>query len=415
MDVPEVRDSKIGLCGFRNIGNTCYMNSVIQLLIHSKNFVKFVLKIEDGKGQYEDFLQEATIDKIATLTRKRLNLTESERVSIDRSDIVEVIESSITKQLAEIVNTIINKGNSIITPISLKRSIDKKLSYFRGASQQDAHELLIQLLGCIEEETGIESEPEINNVPLYIKEYLQLLEQVKTLIKNTSDIEEKKAIISKFNEYRKQNKTMVNNYMGVVHMEKYFKKRYNPFIYQYMAFGINKIECLNCKNVNTNFEDISVLTLGVKSSLKECLDTFIQPEEVDDYKCCVCDSIQKAVKTTKLWRTPHLLFIHFKRFKMHGTGKILKDNTNISIPHNINLLNYCDESLYTENSLVPNYRLKGISNHHGGMGGGHYTADCACLINENVWYNFDDSRVSRYSNSNIDTSSAYILMYELQI
>ena len=96
MAIPEERDTKIGLCGFRNIGNTCYMASVIQLLIHSKNFVKFVLKIED-KAQYEEFLQEATIDKIATLTRKRLNLTDSDRVSIDRSDIVEIIESSITK------------------------------------------------------------------------------------------------------------------------------------------------------------------------------------------------------------------------------------------------------------------------------------------------------------------------------
>jgi len=415
MAIPEERDTKIGLCGFRNIGNTCYMNSVIQLLIHSKNFVKFVLRIEDGKGQYEDFLQEAIIDKIATITRKRLNLTESDRVSIDRSEIVEVIESSITKQLAEIVNTIINKGNSIIAPISLKRAIDKKLSYFRGSSQQDAHELLIQLLGSIEEETGIESEPEINNVPLYIKEYIKLLEQVKTLIKSTSDIEERKAVISKFNEYRKQNKTMVNNYMGVIHMERYFKKRHNPFIYQYMGFAINKVECLNCKNINTNFEDISVLTLGVKNSLKECLDSYIQPEDVDDYKCSICDSMQKAVKTTKLWRTPYILFIHFKRFKMHGNGRILKDNTNINIPHEINLLNYCDDSLYTENTIAPNYKLKGISNHHGGMGGGHYTADCACLVNEDVWYNFDDSRVSRYNNSNIDTSSAYILMYELQI
>ena len=415
MDIPEVRDTKIGLCGFRNIGNTCYMNSVIQLLIHSKNFVKFVLKIENEKGQYEDFLQEATIDKIATITRKRLNLSESERVSIDRSDIVEIIESSITKQLVEIVNTIINKGNSIIAPISLKRAIDKKLSYFRGTSQQDAHELLIQLLGSIEEETGIESEPEINNVPLYIKEYMQLLEQVKTLIKNTSDIEERKVVISKFNEYRKKNKTMINNYMGVIHMEKYFKKRYNPFIYQYMGFAINKIECVNCKNINTNFEDISVLTLGVKNSLKECLDNYIQPEEVEDYKCSICDSIQKAVKTTKLWRTPYILFIHFKRFKMHGNGRILKDNTNVNIPHEINLLNYCDDSLYTENTIAPNYKLRGISNHHGGMGGGHYTADCACLVNEDVWYNFDDSRVSKYNNSNIDTSSAYILMYELQI
>lgn len=415
MDISEVRDTKIGLCGFRNIGNTCYMNSIMQLLIHSKNLVKFLLKIENGKGQYEDFLQDASVDKIATIMRKRLNLTESDRVSIDRSDINEVIESSITKQLAEIINTIINKGNSVITPISLKRAIDKKLSYFRGASQQDAHELLIHLLSCIEEETGIESEPEINNVPLYIKEYLELLEQVKTLIKNTSNIEERKAVISKFNEYRKKNKTMINNYMGVIHMEKYFKKRYNPFIYQYMGFAINKIECVNCKNLNTNFEDISVLTLGVKNSLKECLDNYIQPEEVEDYKCSVCESMQKAIKTTKLWRTPYVLFIHLKRFKMHGTGRILKDNTNVNIPGEINLLEYCDDSLYTENTIAPTYKLRGISNHHGGMGGGHYTADCACLVNEDVWYNFDDSRVSKYSNSNIDTSSAYVLMYELQV
>ena len=48
------------------------------------------------------------------------------------------------------------------------------------------------------------------------------------------------------------------------------------------------------------------------------------------------------------------------------------------------------------------------------MGGGHYTADCKCIINEDVWYNFDDSNVSRYQNNNINMSSAYILMYELK-
>ena len=194
----NANDPKIGLCGFNNIGNTCYLNSIIQLLLHSKNFVKFVLKIEN-KGEYEDYLQEASIDKIANLTRKRLNLTADDRVSIDRNDINELVNTSITTQLSEIVNTIITKGNSIITPVSLKRAIDNKLHSFRGGSQQDAHELLIQLLSCIEEETGIESEPEINNVPIYIKEYLELLEQVKLSVKHNSDIEEKKSIISKFN------------------------------------------------------------------------------------------------------------------------------------------------------------------------------------------------------------------------
>ena len=36
-------DPKLGLCGFRNMGNTCYMNSILQLLIHSQTLVNFLL------------------------------------------------------------------------------------------------------------------------------------------------------------------------------------------------------------------------------------------------------------------------------------------------------------------------------------------------------------------------------------
>ena len=198
-------------------------------------------------------------------------------------------------------------------------------------------------------------------------------------------------------------------------MVSYFKNKYNPFIYQFMGFAINKFECKTCKNVNTNFENIPVLTLNVKNSLKECLDNYIDGEDIDEYNCEVCESKQQATKTSKIWRTPYVLLIHLKRFKIHGTGRILKDNTNVNIPHEINLIDYCDDSLFTDKTINPVYKLKGISNHHGGMGGGHYTADCVCLINENVWYNFDDSRVSKYNNNNIDMSSAYVLMYELEI
>lgn len=408
----NIMDAKIGLCGFRNIGNTCYMNSIIQLLLHSKNLVKFLLN-NDEKAEYEEYLNEAIIDNLANKERKRLCLDSSSRVTIDRKDIDNLTKTAIITQLSEIVNAIIKKGNSIITPVSLKKAIDIKLPSFRGMHQQDSHELLIQLLDCIVDETGIESEPEINNVPESINKYLSLLEQVKLMTKQTSNIEEKKSIISKFNEYRKENKLIINNYLGITYMLKYFKEKYNPFIYKFMGFAINKIECENCKNINTNFENISVLSLNIKSSLKECLDDFIEPEKINDYNCSICQSIQVASKTTKIWRNPYILFIHLKRFKVVGMGRILKDNTIVDIPHELNLTDYCDNSLYTEKSINPIYKLKGISNHHGGMGGGHYTADCQCLVNKDVWYNFDDSNVSRYQNKNINMNSAYVLMYEL--
>ena len=199
--------------GFQNIGNTCYMNSILQLLLHSKNLIKFLLN-NDEKAEYEEYLNDATIDNLAKKERKRLCLDESARVTIDRNDIDYLKKTAITTQLSEIVNAIVKKGNSIITPNSFKKAIDIKLQSFRGMHQQDAHELLIQLLDCIVDETGIESEPEINNVPESINKYLTLLEQVKLMTKQTSDIEEKKRIISKFNEYRKENKLVINNYLS---------------------------------------------------------------------------------------------------------------------------------------------------------------------------------------------------------
>lgn len=56
------------------------------------------------------------------------------------------------------------------------------------------------------------------------------------------------------------------------------------------------------------------------------------------------------------------------------------------------------------------YVLFGISNHYGGLGGGHYTA-YAKNWKDNQWYSFDDSSCSRTSPSRIITDAAYNLFY----
>lgn len=57
----------------------------------------------------------------------------------------------------------------------------------------------------------------------------------------------------------------------------------------------------------------------------------------------------------------------------------------------------------------PIYDLYAVSNHYGGLGGGHYTA---CAKNGEKWYDFNDSSVRSTSSSSIIGSGAYILFYK---
>nr|XP_006014127.1 PREDICTED: ubiquitin carboxyl-terminal hydrolase 4-like [Latimeria chalumnae] len=57
------------------------------------------------------------------------------------------------------------------------------------------------------------------------------------------------------------------------------------------------------------------------------------------------------------------------------------------------------------------YDLIAVSNHYGGMGGGHYTA-YAKNKSDGKWYYFDDSSVSLASEDQIVTKAAYVLFYQ---
>merc|ERR1712152_8236 len=102
-----------------------------------------------------------------------------------------------------------------------------------------------------------------------------------------------------------------------------------------------------------------------------------------------------------------VLVIHLKRFSYNRYWRD-KIDTVIDFP-----TKGLDMTQYVINSQhgVAIYDLLAVSNHYGGMGGGHYTAYGKNKIDGN-WYYFDDSSVTQTNEEAVVTKAAYVLFYQ---
>ncbi|XP_014770306.1 ubiquitin carboxyl-terminal hydrolase 15 isoform X1 [Octopus bimaculoides] len=146
--------------------------------------------------------------------------------------------------------------------------------------------------------------------------------------------------------------------------------------------------------------------------LNECLELFTTKEKLgadDPWYCPQCKKHQQATKKFDLWSLPNILVIHLKRFSYNRYWRD-KIDTLVEFPTcNLNLKKY----IINNNHGPATYDLISVSNHYGGMGGGHYTA-FAKNKDDKEWYYFDDSTVSASSEDAVVTKAAYVLVYQRQ-
>uniref|UniRef100_A0A8B9RNM9 Ubiquitin carboxyl-terminal hydrolase 15 n=1 Tax=Astyanax mexicanus TaxID=7994 RepID=A0A8B9RNM9_ASTMX len=146
--------------------------------------------------------------------------------------------------------------------------------------------------------------------------------------------------------------------------------------------------------------------------LKDCIELFTTKEKLgaeDPWYCPSCKQHQQATKKLDLWSLPPVLVVHLKRFSY---SRYMRDKLDSLVDFPLHDLDM-SEFLINPNAGPCRYDLIAVSNHYGGMGGGHYTA-YAKNKDDGKWYNFDDSIVSPVSEDQIVSKAAYVLFYQRQ-
>jgi len=111
-----------------------------------------------------------------------------------------------------------------------------------------------------------------------------------------------------------------------------------------------------------------------------------------------------------------LLIIHLKRFQQLKFIWVKFRKTVIFPVDELDLSSFLPLS-HPLRENAPLYELYAVSNHMGGLSGGHYTAfvkhnEKKGCSQEDQWYYFDDSSCEPISKQNIMTATAYVLFYQ---
>jgi len=148
-------------------------------------------------------------------------------------------------------------------------------------------------------------------------------------------------------------------------------------------------------HVAENKEDEKPRELSLRNSLIDHM-TREQLGKNDEWYCRRCKEHVQAFKKMDIWRLPPLLVFQLKRF----TYEVGKWNTYreklenfVSFPFEIDLAEFViGDSTHAPSTM---YELVAVSNHMGGLGGGHYTAYAR---RGNKWYHCNDSSVREVRN-----------------
>ncbi|XP_022237414.1 ubiquitin carboxyl-terminal hydrolase 2-like [Limulus polyphemus] len=300
------------LTGLNNLGNTCFINAIVQCLCHTEPLFEYCIH-----GNYED----------------------------DINTTISNMKGELMKAFAKLVHSMSRANSSVPTCLKdFHSQLRVFTSCFPSNSQQDAQEFLRYLLQGLHEDVNT----------------------VRTILPTvTQDIDETLSESQKSTEacqryLRNDNSKIIDIFLGQL------RSTLQCLVCGHASVTFDPFWDLS----------VSIPKGFNKVSIQQCLDLFTKEELLDgDEKptCSQCKTRQRCSKRFSIHKFPQILVLHIKRFSLAGKNQPKEFTANVEYPlKNFNLRPFASERV----SYIPMYNLYAVANHSGSGDSGHYTAVC---------------------------------------
>lgn len=402
-----------------NMGNTCYLNSVLYTLRFIPNFLHNLHHLMGDLSMVNNRLNQNKA-KTSSLGRNIGAISGPNGRSTSSKDLlslgncefipktkVQIVTEKLHDLFVMMHNLESRETSDPFQPLALLQAVREANTIFEGNHQQDAHELLLYLLDNIRETCDFLSEqlrihPDLLNEP----DVPQNTNKMWSLRRS------KKKVVPKKEKAHSSNGEGLSNGIGSpsdrdesdsIFSSENLRQRfsYNFLFEDFQGITLRRTKCLECESVTERKEPFYDIPVPIPISNEEyVVNTNVTADDIyrracvtseklcdaNKYLCEECMRYNEASREVLFERLPNIMILQLKRFTSSTSG-VQKVNTYLPTP--LELACFC-QSCCNSNQKPPehSFKLCCVIMHLGGsMASGHYISYVKTPTNFNDYSN----------------------------